>query len=60
MKYNIIDLINIFLFIILIIVLINKITSIENFKNCGSYCNNDYTCDLGFYCDYNINKCCKD
>ena len=42
MNYNIIDFINIFLFIIIIVLIINKINTHESFnaKNCGGECIN--------------------
>ena len=58
MNYNIIDFINIFLFIIIIIIIINKINTHESFnaKNCGGECINDYQCDGDFKCE-NL-QCC--
>lgn len=57
MKYNIIDCVNIFLFIIVIILIINKINKIETFNLCGSNCNHDHECEIDFKCKKK--KCCK-
>lgn len=61
MKYNLLDAINIFLFIILIIVIINKINNFENFNNiiCGGICNTQHECSIGFDCDRQKRSCCK-
>lgn len=61
MKYNLLDAINIFLFIILIIVIINKINNFENFNNilCAGICNTRHECSVGFECDIKKKKCCK-
>lgn len=61
MKYNLLDAINIFLFIVLIIVIINKINNFENFNNvlCGGICAKNHECSLGFECNDQIKSCCK-
>jgi len=61
MKYNLLDAINIMLFIILIILIINKINSFENFNNvvCGGRCTNDHECSQGFKCYKEKKSCCK-
>ena len=60
MKYNLIDAINICLFIVLIILIINKINKIENFvtTSCKEYCEGDYECSEDMWCDIENNKCC--
>lgn len=61
MKYNLLDAINIFLFIILIIVIINKINNFENFNNvlCGGICSTDHECSIDFKCNRQKKSCCK-
>lgn len=61
MKYNLLDTINIMLFIILIILIINKINNFENFNNvlCGGKCNNDHECSQGLKCNNEKKSCCK-
>lgn len=58
MKYNLLDAINIFLFIILIVLIINKINKLENFTQlCAGKCSKNYECNIGFKC--NNKSCCK-
>jgi len=60
MKYNLIDTINIFLFIVLIILIINKINKIENFNTiCREKCKGDHDCSSDFRCDLKKRSCCK-
>ena len=60
MKYNFIDAINIFLFIVLIILIITKINKIENFGTvCREYCDGDHNCSSDFKCDLEKKSCCK-
>lgn len=60
MKYNLLDGINIFLFIVLIILIINKINKIENFSYiCSGKCIEDYQCSSDLYCNMEKNSCCK-
>lgn len=61
MKYNLLDAINIFLFIVLIILIINKINKIENFGSfCREKCEADYECSSDFRCNLEKKSCCKD
>jgi len=61
MKYNLIDAINICLFIVLIILIINKINKIENFTSilCNESCEGNYDCSEEMWCDNKKKSCCK-
>ena len=60
MKYNFIDAINIFLFIVLVILIITKINTIENFSTvCREHCDGQHDCSSDFYCHYEKKSCCK-